>query len=86
MSKVTVKVKNWKGPVTRNAHVKYGSPICYGSMVMIKVSECRSKVTIKLKRFGTNGKVLSQGIHNVKYEIRICYESKVIIKFKFYRM
>ena len=40
-SKVTVtrsKVWYWlKGLVTRNIHVKYESPICYGSKVMTKV-------------------------------------------------
>ena len=36
-----------KGLVTRKTHVKYESPISYGSKVIMKdqVSKCRSKVT-----------------------------------------
>ena len=72
-SKVTVKVKVkiwywWKGLVTRNTHVKYESPISYGSKVMIKVKVFqnvgqRSRSRSQGQNFGTDGKVLSQGIH-----------------------
>ena len=54
---------------TRNTHVKYESPTSYGSNVMskVKMSKCRSKVSVKVEimrsKFGTDGKVLSQGIH-----------------------
>ena len=47
--------RQWKGPVTRNIHVKYESPICYSSEVMIKVkvfchSGQRSKFLAPIER------------------------------------
>ena len=44
--------------------MKYESPISYGSRVMIKIKVFKmSKVMVKVNNFGTDEKVLSQGIH-----------------------
>ena len=48
-----------------NTYVKYESPISYGSKVMVKVNFFFNLIGQghKVKQFGTDGKVLSQGIH-----------------------
>ena len=56
-----------KGHVTRNTHVKYQSPSTYHSKVMAQVKVFKKQVKCKgqghkVKNFGNNGKVLSQGI------------------------
>ena len=80
----------WKGLVTRNTHVKYETPACYGLKVIINVkafkmhAKCHSKgqsKCLKVKYFGNGGKVLSQGIPmwNMKV-LTIPYGSNVMIK------
>ena len=82
-----IKVKNGyrgKGLVTRNTHVKYESPICYGSKVMIKVKVFKMKVKGHSEGhtfwYQWNGLVTRNT--NVKYESTICYGSEVMIKVK----
>ena len=60
-----------KGLATTNTHVKYESPISFGSKVMAKVKFFQKYVKSQgqeVKTFDINRKVLSQGIHlcNIK--------------------
>ena len=62
-----------EGLATRNTHVKYESPISFGSKVVAKVKFFQKKVKSqgqghKVKIFCIDRKVLSQGIHlcNIK--------------------
>ena len=57
-----------EGLGTRNTHVKYESSISFGSEVIAKVKFFQKKVKSqgqghKVKIFGTDRKVFSQGIH-----------------------
>ena len=54
---------------TRNTHVQYDCPICFGSKVMTKVKIFENWVKSqgqghRVKAFDTNRKVLPQGTHN----------------------
>ena len=72
------------GKVTRSTHVKYESHTSYGSKVMTKAKVFKMWVkdhSYEVKHIGTDGKVLSEGIHShVKYKSPTSFCLKVMIK------